>query len=191
MVPCPRRDGISVPDLGGLCHEIAVEPCRAFSRRRVVNCLAVRPGSVANRPSQAASFHHGRGAEAGGKAKSCDTGGDHGGISPEIENYPDVVVNRSSAVAGAGFRAGQDCRAGESREQLQRWLRIEPPAWQGPLGRVQRVGGRTNIRTVLVDVPRQPHLQILRRLRRNQMVPGRVPKQGLVALQQPAGRGEV
>src|SRR5262245_42182407 len=49
----------------GACHEIAVKLYCAFSRGCLVNCLGVRPGSVANpdRFNQTASQHHGRCAE--------------------------------------------------------------------------------------------------------------------------------
>jgi hypothetical protein len=121
------------PAFGRACHEIVVRLCCAFSRRCFVNCLAVRPGSVANpnRLHQTASQHHGRSAEAGGKAKSFEAGGKHSGIAPQIAN---VIVNGSNAIACAGLNIGEDCRAGESRQQLQRWLRIKPPTRQGSMG---------------------------------------------------------
>jgi hypothetical protein len=55
---------------GGYGHEIVVKLCRALGRRCRVNYLAVRPGNVANRNRlrRLASLHHGRSAEAGGKA---------------------------------------------------------------------------------------------------------------------------
>ena len=69
-------------------------------------------------------------------------------------------------------------------------VRIKPSTRQRPLGWVSRVGGRTNNRTFLGNVQRQPQLQILCGLRRDQNIPGRVPKSTLVG-PQPAGRREV
>jgi hypothetical protein len=116
----------------GECHEIVVKLYRAFSRRCLVNCLAVQPGSVANRTRRRrpASFHHGRSAEAGGKATSAEAGRKHGGISPDTVNRANV--DRSNAIAR--FSIGEDFQAGESRQQLQRWLRIKPSTRQRPLG---------------------------------------------------------
>jgi hypothetical protein len=64
---------MSVLDLAGDDHEIVVKLRRAFSYCHPVNYIAVRPercGSVANRNGlrRPASQHHGRSAEAGGKA---------------------------------------------------------------------------------------------------------------------------
>jgi len=85
----------------------------------------VRPGRVANRNKlhQPASQHHGRSAEAGGKAKYAKTGGKQGGISLDIVNRStairsNVIVNRSNAVGCARFNIREDCQAGESRQQL-------------------------------------------------------------------------
>src|SRR5580698_9095085 len=59
-------DGVTVP--GGHRHEIVVKPCRALSRCSLVNGPAVRPGRIADQRQWPASRHHGRSAEAGGKA---------------------------------------------------------------------------------------------------------------------------
>ena len=127
------RDGISFPD-GGTCHEIAVKLCRALSRRYFVNCIAVRPeryGSVANRIGlhRPASQHHGRRAEAGGKATQAEAGGKHSCISPDIRVSPDIahrstaIVNLSCGIGSPRFSIREACQAGEVQQQLQRWLR--------------------------------------------------------------------
>jgi hypothetical protein len=85
----------------------------------------VRPGRVRNpnRLGQIASEHHGRSAEAGGKTNWSE-GGKYSGIWPQIVNHSNVIVNHPNAIACARFNIGEDCQAGESRQQLQRWLRI-------------------------------------------------------------------
>jgi hypothetical protein len=139
------------PSSRGHGHEIVVKLCRARSRRCLVNGLAVRPVSVANRDRhrRPASRHHGRSAEAGGEATSIAAGDTHRGIPPGIENRSSaivirsgVIINRSHAVACARSGIGEDCQAGGTRQQLQRWLRNKLQIRQGPLGRVQRVDGR-------------------------------------------------
>src|SRR5882757_4192403 len=98
VVPCAHRDGMSVLDLTGDGHEIVVKLRRALSYRYPVNRIAVQPeryGNVTNRNGlrRPASQHHGRRAEAGGKAASAGgtatrvrSGGKHSGISPDIAN---------------------------------------------------------------------------------------------------------
>jgi hypothetical protein len=84
----------------------------------------VRPGIVANRDRlrRPASHHHGRSAEAGGKATYAEAGGKHSGISPEIVSRTNAIVNRTNAIGCARFNTGKACQAGESQQQLQRWL---------------------------------------------------------------------
>jgi hypothetical protein len=105
-----------------ICHETVVKVCRALSLRFLGNCLAVRPGGVANRNRlrHPASLHHGRSAEAGGKAEA-------GGIPPDIVNRSHAIgnrstVNRSNGIGSSRFSIREDCQAGESRQQLQWWL---------------------------------------------------------------------
>jgi hypothetical protein len=75
----------------------------------------VRPGSVANRNRlrQTASRHHGRRAEAGGKANQAKAGGQQSGISPDIVNRSNavcstVIDNRSNDIACARFDISED-----------------------------------------------------------------------------------
>jgi hypothetical protein len=65
-----QRVGGGMSALGGLSYEIVIKLCCALSCRYPVNSLAVWTGSVANRNRlcRLASLHHGRCAEAGGKA---------------------------------------------------------------------------------------------------------------------------
>lgn len=81
---------------GGYCHEIVVKLYRAVRRFRF-NYLAVRPGNVANRNrlGRLASLHHGRRAEAGGKATKAGAGG----TSPDIVNRSHA--NRSNLIGFA------------------------------------------------------------------------------------------
>ena len=93
-------------------RENVIKPCRALSHRYPVNCIVMRPerhGNVANPASQ----HHGRSAEAGGKATEAaargeaakaGAGGNRGCISLD-------TANRSNAGACARFSDGEDCRA--------------------------------------------------------------------------------
>jgi hypothetical protein len=165
----------------GMGHEIVVKFCRALSRRCRVDCLAVRPGNVANRNTRRpASHHHGRSAETGGKATSAEAGGKRSGISPGVVNRSSAIVNRSNASGCARFNIGQDCQAGEIRQQLQRWLRNKLQIRQRPLGRVQLVGGI--FFNLLVNVQRHTHLQKLPGLHGDQSVPGLGDKESLVVL---------
>ena len=114
MVPCTCRDGISVPDLGRTGHEIVVKLCRALSCRYPVNCIAVLPeryGNVANRNRlrHPASWHHGRSAEAGGKATKARSGDKHSCNSPDIANRSNA--NRSNASGCARFSTREACQA--------------------------------------------------------------------------------
>jgi hypothetical protein len=131
---------MSVLDLGGDGHEIVVKPCRAFSCRYLVNCIAVRPerhGNVANRNRlrHRASQDHGRSAEAGGQATEAGAGG----ASPDIVNRSNA--NRSNVIgfargnrSGARFTIREACQAGEAQQQLQRWLRNKLQNRERPLG---------------------------------------------------------
>jgi hypothetical protein len=114
----------SVPDLGGHGYEILVKPFRALSYCHLVNFIAVRTEryrSVAdrNRLRHLASQHHGRSAEAGGKAAAggqateAESGGKHSRISPDIANHSNAIgtANRSNAAAREGFDNGEVCRA--------------------------------------------------------------------------------
>jgi hypothetical protein len=106
------------PGLGAHGHEIVVKPCRALNCRYPVNCIAVRPEryrSVANRNRfrYPAAKHHGRSAEAGGKAiqaaavgkaTEAAAGGEHSCISPDAANH-------SNTIACARFSNGEACRA--------------------------------------------------------------------------------
>jgi hypothetical protein len=124
--------GTAVPSgFGRTGHEIVARLCRAFSRRCLINRLAVRPGSVANsnRLRRHASARHSRSAEAGGKATEAGAEHQHRGIPPDVLNR-----NRANAVVCAGFSDGEDCQPRSTRQQLQRWLRIELPKRQGSMG---------------------------------------------------------
>lgn len=191
MLPCTYRHGFSVPDLEGHGHEIVTEPCRAFSHRRLVNSLVLRPGSIANpnRLRRHASPCHGRCAETGGKTARVGAGSKHSGAASDCVNRSNV--NRARAFVCARFCDGADCQPGESRQQLQRGLCIKLPTRQRSLGWVQRVGRRSELWTSLANVPRHHHPCILRELRRDEGVPGRVSKQSPLVLQQPAGRQQV
>jgi hypothetical protein len=185
VATCTQWDGMSV--LERTCHGKVVKLRRAFSRRCLVNYLAVRPGSIANRNrlqnrlQRPTSSCHGRSAEAGGKAKSSSqAGGKLGGISPESIDY--IIVNRWNAGTCARFSLGEDRQARESRQQLQRWLRIQPPTRQGSLGWMQRRRNRERTWTFLVNMQRQPQLQILRGLHGDQGILGRAPQSSLLVL---------
>jgi hypothetical protein len=175
---------MACPSSRGHGHEIVVELCRPLSRRCHVSCLAVRPGGVANRDTRRpASQHHGRSAEAGGKAACAKGGGKHSGvppdicISPNIANRSTAIVNLSCAVGSARFSIGEACQAGEIQQQLQRRLRNKLQNRQCPLGRVQLLGGM--VVNFLVNVYGHPYLHELRELPGDQAVPG------LGALQSP------
>ena len=183
---------MSVLDLGGHRHEIVVNLCRALRCRYLFNCIAVRPeqyGSVANR--KPASQHHGRGAEAGGKAATV--GGNATGVwSGGTPSGPDIAIHSNGdwdAVGCAGSCHGEACPARERGQQLQRWLRIKLQTRQGPLGWMQRIGGI--LLGFLSNLQRHTHSQGLRAMRRNQNVPGLGPTTILVVLHRHAGWGEI
>lgn len=136
MLGCIYRYGVSRPDLEGHGHEIVIEPCRAFNRRCLVDCLAVRPGCVAdpNRLRRHASSRHSRCAETGGEAARLGAGNRHNGAASNCIN--NSTVNRARACICARFCYGEDCQPGESRQQLQRWLCIEFSERQGALDRM-------------------------------------------------------
>jgi len=109
---------MSVLDLGGHRHEIVVKPCRGLNCCYPVNRIAVRSerdGSVANRNRfrHSASWHHGRRAQAGGKATWAEAGGKHSCISPDIASHSNAIgtANRSKARACEGFSNGEARRA--------------------------------------------------------------------------------
>jgi hypothetical protein len=96
----------------------------------------VRPRTIANRNElrRPDSSRHRRSAEAGGKATWAEPGGKHSGISPEIADRSNVIVDRSNAIGCAKFNIGEACYAGESQQQLQRWLRNKLQIRERPLG---------------------------------------------------------
>jgi Zn ribbon nucleic-acid-binding protein len=155
---------------------MVVKLCRAFRRRCLVDRLAVRPGSSANRNRlrRHASLRFGGSSEAGGKATSAEPGGKHSGVSPDIVdravNRPSAIVNRPNAIGGARFSIGENCQPGEIRQQLQRWLRNKLQIRECSLGWMQRVGRL--FFDLLGDVHRHTHLQILCGVQRDQGVPG-------------------
>ncbi len=191
LLPCTYRHGISVRIWEGHGHEIVIEPCRAFNHRSLVDYPAVRPGRIANpdRLRRHASPCHGRCAETGGKAARVGAGSKHNGAASDCVNHSNG--NRAHAFLCTGFCDGEDSQPGESRQQLQRWLCIKLPARQGAVDRMQRVGRQCELWTLLANVPRHHHPFILRELRRDEGVPGRVSKQSPLVLQQPAGRQQV
>ena len=93
------------------------------------------------------------------------------------------------AVGCAGSCHGEACPARERGQQLQRWLRIELPTRQGPLGWMQRIGGV--LFSFLSNLQRHTHPQGLRAMHGNQNVPGLGPKTILVVLHRHAGWGEI
>jgi hypothetical protein len=133
-----RCIGTACPSLRGAGHEIVVRLCRALGRRCLVDCLAVGPRSIANRNTRRrpASHHYGRCAEAGLEATQAEGGGKHRGISPGIVSRSSAIVDRSNARGCARSNIKADCQAGESRHQLQRWLRNKLQIRQCPLGRM-------------------------------------------------------
>jgi hypothetical protein len=132
---------MSVPD-GRTSHAFVVKIWRALSHRYFVNCVAERPGSVADRDrlQHLASHHHSRSAEAGGKAIQAGAGGKHSFIAPDscispgVANRSSAIVNISSATGSAWFSIGEACQAGEIQQQLQRWLRNKLQNRQCSLG---------------------------------------------------------
>lgn len=165
MVPCTYRDGIFPPGFGRTCHEIIVTLCRAFSRRHLFNCIAVRSnryGSVANRATSSChsySQHHRRRAEAGGKAteaggkatgaggKATEAGGEagRGGKATRVRSggkhgctSPDIPTRTN---AGARFNNGEARSARENLQQLRRWLHNKFQVRQPTLEWMLRFGG--------------------------------------------------
>ena len=130
---------MSVLDLVGDDHETVVKLRRALSYRYPVNYIAVRPercGSVANRNRRRhlASQHHGRSAEASGKATTEAGAGGNSCISPDSANRSNVIGFARSNHSGARFNIREACQAGEGQQQLQRWLRNKLQIRQRPLG---------------------------------------------------------
>ena len=106
--------GALISGFGRTSYETIIELCRVLGCRCPVDYVAVRHGCLANRNHQPASRHHGRGAEAGGKArgKTTEAGaadGKHGRSSPDIAS-PSNATDISSK-AGVRFSDGEDCRA--------------------------------------------------------------------------------
>src|ERR1700738_2970610 len=118
-----HQDGIIVLDLGGQGHEILVKPFRTLSYCYLVNLVAVhleRYRSVAdrNRLRRSASQHHGRRAEAGGKADSSGgnatrvrSGGTPSGPDIAIHSNGDWDADDWDAVRCAGADHGEACPA--------------------------------------------------------------------------------
>ena len=132
-----HQDGIIVLDLGGQGHELLIKPFRTLSYCYLVNVVAVqleRYRSVAdrNRLRRSASQHHGRRAEAGGKAIQAGARRKYGGISPDIRS--NRLVSHADAFVCAGFCDGEDCQPRGTRQQLQWWLCVKFPKRQGSLG---------------------------------------------------------
>ena len=133
---------------GGYDHEIVIRLRCALSYRYPVNRIAERPeryGNVTNRNGlrHSASQHHGRSAEASGKAATA--GGNATRVrSGGTPSGPDIAIHSNGdwdAVGCAGSCHGEACPARERGQQLQRWLRIKLQTRQGPLGWMQRIGG--------------------------------------------------
>src|SRR5205085_12642373 len=100
-----------------------------------------RSGNVTNRNRLRlpASQHHGRCAEAGGKAASAAAaGGTHGCISPEIASRCNTIDFASCDIGGARYKHGEACRVRENLQQLQRWLpnklQVRQPTLEWMLG---------------------------------------------------------
>src|SRR5258705_5195531 len=193
-----HQDGIIVLDLGGQGqgHDILVKPFRTLSYCYLVNLVAVqleRYRSVAdrNRLRRYASQHHGRRAEAGGKAES--SGGNATRVrSGGAPSGPDIAIHSNGdwdAVGCAGSCHGEACPARERGQQLQRWLRIKLQTRQGPLGWMQRIGGI--LLSFLGNVQRHTHLQEIRGLRGNHNDSWLGPTTSLVGLHRHADWGEI
>ena len=181
---------------GGYDHEIVIRLRRALSYRYPVNRIAEQPeryGNVTNRNGlrHPASQHHGRSAEASGKAATA--GGNATRVrSGGTPSGPDIAIHSNGdwdAVGCAGSCHGEACPARERGQQLQRWLRNKLQTRQGPLGWMQRIGGL--LLSFLSNVYRHTHPQELRGLRGNQNVPGLGPTTSLVVLHRPADWGEI
>jgi len=144
-----------------------------------------------NRLRRYASQHHGRRAEAGGKAES--SGGNATRVrSGGAPSGPDIAIHSNGdwdAVGCAGSCHGEACPARERGQQLQRWLRIKLQTRQGPLGWMQRIGGL--LLSFLSNLQRHTHSQGLRAMPRNQNVPRLGPTTILVVLHRHAEWGEI
>ncbi len=119
-------------------HEIVVELCRVVRHRCRVCRVAQQPSRIAssNRLRCHAAPGHGRCTEAGGKATPGGAWHRHTDVPPDVVDHARVDISRADSVAGARHRVGQDCEVRESREQLQRRLRIQHATRQGSLGRL-------------------------------------------------------
>ena len=93
------------------------------------------------------------------------------------------------AIGCAGSCHGEARPARERGQQLQRWLRIKLQTRQGPLGRMQRIGGV--LLGFLSNVQRHTHPQGLRAMLGNQNVPGLGPTTILVVLHRHVEWGEI
>jgi hypothetical protein len=94
---------------GGYDHEIVIRLRRALSYRYPVNRIAEQPeryGNVTNRNGRRrpASQHHGRSAEASGKATTEAGAGGNSCISPDS-------ANPSNAIGRARFSTSEACGA--------------------------------------------------------------------------------
>src|SRR5688572_1306819 len=116
--PAPPWDGIYLMSgFGRKSHENVIKPFRPLSYCYLVNLVAVqheRCRSVAdrNRLRRPASQHHGRRAEAGGKAES--SGGNARVRSGGTPSGPDIAIHSSGewdAVGCAGACHGEACPA--------------------------------------------------------------------------------
>jgi hypothetical protein len=177
-----------------MSRENVVKPCRALSCRDPVNCVVVRPewhGSLANHSKLPSSQRHRHGAGAKGEAATeAGADGKHRCSPPERAGQPDDGSNGGrDAVGRAGACHGEACPARERGQQLQRWLRIQLPTRQGPLGWMQRVGGI--LFSFLGNLQRHAHAQGLRAMRGNQDVPGLGPEPILVVLHRHAEWGKI
>jgi hypothetical protein len=123
-----------LPGFGRTCHETVVNLRRTLSYCHPVNRIAERCGSVANRNRgrHLSSQHHGRSAEASGKATTEAGAGGNSCISPDSANRSNIGFARSNH-RGARFNIREACQAGESQQQLQRWLRNKLQVRQSPL----------------------------------------------------------
>jgi hypothetical protein len=183
--------------LGGYDHEIVFRLRRARNYRYPVNRIAEQPeryGNVTNRNRlrHPASQHHGRSAEASGKAATAGGNAITRVRSGGTPRGPDIATHANrdwDAVGCAGSCHGEACPARARGQQLQRWLRIKLQTRQGPLGWMQRIGGV--LLGFLSNLQRHAHPQGLRAMRRNQNVPGLGPATILVVLHRHAGWGEI
>ena len=174
---------------------------RALSYRYPVNRIAEQPeryGNVTNRNGlrHPASQHHGRRAEASGKAATAGgnatrvrSGGTPSGPDIAIHSNGDWDADDWDAVGCAGSCHGEACPARERGQQLQRWLRIKLQTRQGPLGWMQRIDGV--LLSFLSNLQRHTHPQGLRAMRGNQNVPGMESTTSLVVLHRHAGWREI